>query len=639
MKYLVRRSDSDRTVPVSLDTFKVGNLLMYVPFGDIEKKALPKFNVQNMGAPEKVSDVIELHDSKSGAEDNIVEGIRSTAANVGDHGESGSEDSSVKETVGTGTAADLIEHGSMDGFDHVVSSGSMEVLIVPSFQSHAPNVDKDVHVSVVGICGIPNTKGSMLPNAAEISTTTLKRFKDTLKPGDHVLVFGFNDDDRWVPGAVIESEGHLDTWKIKLGNKTRDITKVNVVRVPVVETSKAKPDRTKKKRSQNTNVIPNSVDSAVVDASITSDSDVPSKHPHTKKKEIIAGTAFSGKELVTKAPHEHSSVSCSTCMSSTWACPFNSVNIQTATLLRQVGLNGRVTKADGNLCLYRALHELLPENIPSIDHDEKGAKKILLDIVTKHLVRPPDMVEEDGIRLFEEAKENVLKDLKWEGKCKGLQAGYIMQPMADHFQQSFNLYTVDLVKNVLGCEQFTSMIPDGSNSEWLNIVCVPGIGQLLGGKSYDLHYIPAFKVLRRFKELADVLIPEISYSDEDANLVVDLVPVDELLPAALLPAALLPATLAGGHAMNPKVAGATLESMAAVTSHYFEVEALTEVASQAHSLTSQVHFTFITQATTIPLQHASPLEAVVAPGSLVHSSAKPEVPELPEISAKNEVYD
>ena len=91
--------------------------------------------------------------------------------------------------------------------------------------------------------------------------------------------------------------------------------------------------------------------------------------------------------------------------------------------------------------------------------------------------------------------------------------------------------------------------------------------------------------------------------------------------------------------MNPKVAGATLESMAAVTSHYFEVEALTEVASQAHSLTSQVHFTFITQATTIPLQHASPLEAVVAPGSLVHSSAKPEVPELPEISAKNEVYD
>ena len=271
MKYLVRRSDSDRTVPVSLDEFKVGNQLMYIPFGDIEKKALPEFNVQNMGAPEKVSDVIELHDSKSGAEDNIVEGIRSTgtAANLdlGDHGESGSEDSSVKETVGTGTAADLGEHGSMDGFDHVVSSGSMEVLIVPSFQSQASNDDKDVHVSV-GICGIPNTKGSMLPTAAEISTTTLKRFKDTLKPGDHVLVFGFNDDERWVAGAVIESEGHLDTWKIKLGNKSRDITKVNVVRVPVVETSKAKPDRAKKKRSQNTNVIPNSVDSAVVDASM-----------------------------------------------------------------------------------------------------------------------------------------------------------------------------------------------------------------------------------------------------------------------------------------------------------------------------------------------------------------------------------
>ena len=632
MKYLVRRSDSGRTVPVSLDEFKVGNLLMYIPFGDIEKKALPKFNVQNMGAPEKVSDVIELHDSKSGAEDNIVEeiGRTGTAADLGEHVESGSEDSSVKETGGTGTAADLGEDGSMElhGFDHDVSSGSMEVLIVPSFQSQAPNVDKDVHVSV-GICGIPNTKGSMLPNAAEISTTTLKRFKDTLKPGDHVLVFGFNDDERWVAGAVIESEGHLDTWKIKLGNKTRDITKVNVVRA-VVETSKAKPNRKTKKIIQNTNAIPNSVDSAVVGASITSDSDDSSKQPHKKKKEIIAGTALSGKELVTKAPHEHSSVSCSTCLSSTWACPFNSVNIQTATLLRQVGLNGRVTKADGNLCLYRAFHELLPDNIPSIDHDEKGAKKILLDIVTKHLVRPPDMVEEDGIRLFEEAKENVLKDLKWEGKCKGLQAGYIMQPMADHFQQSFNLYTVDLVKNVLGCEQFTSMIPDGSNSEWLNIVCVPGIGQLLGGKSYDLHYIPAFKVLRRSEDLADC--------DEDANLV-DLVPVDELLPAALLPA-----TLPGGHAMNPKVASATLESMAAVTSHYFEVEALTEVASQAHSLTSQVHFTFITQATTIPLQHASPLEAVVAPGSLVHSSAKAEVPVmisnlLPEISAKNEVYD
>ena len=101
---------------------------------------------------------------------------------------------------------------------------------------------------------------------------------------------------------------------------------------------------------------------------------------------------------------------------------------------------------------------------------------------------------EDDITFFEAEKERLLKDLNWEGDCKGLQAGYIMQPMADHFHQSFNLYTVDLVKNVLRCEQFTSMNPHGSHSEWLNIVCVPGIGQLLGGKSYDLHYIPAFKV-------------------------------------------------------------------------------------------------------------------------------------------------
>ena len=48
MKYLVRRSGSDRTVPVSLDKFKVGNQLMYIPFGDSEEKALPDFTVQNM---------------------------------------------------------------------------------------------------------------------------------------------------------------------------------------------------------------------------------------------------------------------------------------------------------------------------------------------------------------------------------------------------------------------------------------------------------------------------------------------------------------------------------------------------------------------------------------------------------------
>ena len=112
--------------------------------------------------------------------------------------------------------------------------------------------------------------------------------------------------------------------------------------------------------------------------------------------------------------------------------------------------------------------------------------------------------------------------------------------------------------------------------------------------------------------------------------------------------ALLPATLAASRAINPLVAGATLDSMAAATSHYFGVEASTEVASKAHyitplSLTSQAHFTSITQATTIPLQHASPLEPVDAPDSLVHSSAKPAEPvmisKLPKISAENDVYD
>ena len=87
-----------------------------------------------------------------------------------------------------------------------------------------------------------------------------------------------------------------------------------------------------------------------------------------------------------------------------------------------------------------------------------------------------------------------MKALNWERECKGLQAGYIMQPMADHFHQSFNLYTVDLVGNELRCEQFTSLKPGGRSSEWLNIVCVPGIGQLNGGTNYDMHYIPAFKI-------------------------------------------------------------------------------------------------------------------------------------------------
>ena len=67
----------------------------------------------------------------------------------------------------------------------------------------------------------------MLQNAAAISTAPLQRFKDISKPGERVLVFGFNDDDHWVAGAVIVSEGqHLDTWKIQVGNDTRDIGKV-----------------------------------------------------------------------------------------------------------------------------------------------------------------------------------------------------------------------------------------------------------------------------------------------------------------------------------------------------------------------------------------------------------------------------
>ena len=298
-----------------------------------------------------------------------------------------------------------------------------------------------------------------------------------------MVVFDFNDDDCWVDEAVILSEGQeLDTWKIKVGVKSRDILKVFVVRymVPVQKaTSKSKQPKhvvKKTKRAETKNMT------LVAKGTTTT----------MKATSAIAGTPLCGKELVTIAPLQHSSSTCSDCQTSTWACPYNSVNIKTAILLQKIGLIGHLTKAEGNLCLYRALHQLRPDKIPCIDHDEEGAKKVLFDIVKNHLAPQEEPSLDSGS--FDDGKKELLESLQWKGKCRGLQAGYIMQAVADQFQQSFNLYTVDLVEDALPCEQFTFLNPGARCSKWLNIVCVPGVGQLLGSQNYDMHYIPAFKV-------------------------------------------------------------------------------------------------------------------------------------------------
>ena len=160
--------------------------------------------------------------------------------------------------------------------------------------------------------------------------------------------------------------------------------------------------------------------------------------------------------------------------------------------MQEQGLEGLLTDPTDNLCLYRALYALLPNGIPNIDRDLEGAKKFLFDVVNgfyqKQLALDPAAAQ-----AFEDVTEEVLKSLQWEnGACKGLQAGNLLQAIADYFSKSFNLYTVNLIENALSCEKFTVLNSGGSPSEWLNIVCLPGEGQLRGGNTYDLHYIPAF---------------------------------------------------------------------------------------------------------------------------------------------------
>jgi hypothetical protein len=437
----------------SLKEYKVGNQLMYVPFGTNKKKALPEFTVKNMGLPEQIENAI-VFESESETE------LEVTGEN------------------GTAAASDVA---------NPVESGSLEAHGIDNFLFSQPQVSNDK-----GICGIQNTKGPnpTLHNAAAISTTALSnRFKDILRPGDHVAVFDFNNDDVWVYGGVIVSEGDaLDTFKIKVGDDTRDIGKVSVVRDTrdIGKVSVVRAPEAKKPKPRRVTLVENTI--------LAANKKKPPLVPEaaTTTIEASAGTALCGKELVTIAPHQHISSSCSDCLSSTWACRYNSVNINTAILLQKIGLTGHVTKAEGNLCLYRALHELLPDKIPCIDHDEEGAKKILYDIVKNHLALQEEPIL-DSVS-FDDGKKELLEALQWEGECRGLQAGYIMQALADHFQQSFNLYTVDLVKDALPCEQFTFLNPGGRCSKWLNIVCVPGVGQLLGSHNYDMHYIPAFKV-------------------------------------------------------------------------------------------------------------------------------------------------
>ena len=510
MKYFIhghgtRDTRPDRLVPRSLDEYKVENQLMYLPFGDTDdtdKKSLPEFTVYNMGVAEKVNNAF-VFDSDSEAVGEVTQGENTAAAS--------DVDNLVVPNI---VESDLVEFGSLE------AHGKNDVL---SFPSQASNGDKGNVVSV-RTCGIRNTKdpNPMLQNAPVISTASFQQFKDILKPGDRVLVFDFNDDGRWVDGAVIVSEGqHLDTWKIQVGTDTRDIGKFNVSResVPAVEKPNSRRNAARKASKENIMSKPTIMSNPNTMSKPTTVSNAATMEAIS----AIAGTALCGNELVTKAPHHHSSSSCINCLSSTWACRYNPVNIKTATLLEKVGLIGHVTKAEGNLCLYRAFHELLPDNIPSIDLDEEGAKKIFVDIVKNQLVRQQDLDNEFFADIFAEETANLLKDLNWEGKCKGLQAGYIMQAMADHFQQTFNLFTVDLVADTLRCEQFTCLKPGGISSEYLNIVCVPGIGQLLGGNTYDMHYIPAFKV-----HSAEVNIP--------AGIMPAEVDADLNAPAGIMPA-------------------------------------------------------------------------------------------------------
>ncbi len=135
------------------------------------------------------------------------------------------------------------------------------------------------------------------------------------------------------------------------------------------------------------------------------------------------------------------------------------------------------------------MHTLLPDDIPSVDLEEENAKKVIFNITKQYLLQV-DFSE--GTGTFHKEKEKVLESLRWQkGQCKGLQAGNLMQPIADHFKVSFNLFTADLRTDVVNCEHFACLKAGDVTTKRLNIVCVPSNGQFLGGKNYDLHYIPA----------------------------------------------------------------------------------------------------------------------------------------------------
>ena len=239
------------------------------------------------------------------------------------------------------------------------------------------------------------------------------------------------------------------------------------------------------------------VDSAIDSAIDATDApEVQGASPLAKKPKKSLSTLFANKLLIDTSL-QHNSDTCIDCNKSTWACQYNCINITTGYLLSQNGLDGYITSTEDNLCLYRVLYALLPDIIPFIDHDKVGAKKVLYDIVDQQ-VQVEQMLDENTQVFLETEKKRLLEDLNWKYECKGLQAGSIMQAVADHSHKSFNLYTVNLLEEKLVREQFTTLTPpDVGPSDWLHIVCVPGVGHLNGACDYDMHYIPASKFLKK----------------------------------------------------------------------------------------------------------------------------------------------
>lgn len=438
MKYYIRSTSTnvegsftERWVPRSMEEFKIHNQIMFTPFGSTEKKALPEFTVEDMGASETVKACIVVPDSDDADEERNSE--------------------SADDTSGSSPAT--LPENAIDQQEYFQQLVNLPVLV-----------------------SLPNS-GVKAGNAR--SSLPCQVFSDSLLLGDDVTVYNFFKDSKWTPSGVIVAEGEdLNTWKIKVGNEIRDISKIHVVRAkknaaattPKAVLATTKTDSSKKK-------IPKGFAKS-------------NPIPPTKKQKIeIKPSVLFDVVLATKSVPRHHEETCKQCLLSTWACPYNSINIKTAILLGKNGLTGYVTSSDRNLCLYRVLHALIPERIPLIDQDEVNAKKVILDIVKAH-IQPPGCVSDYS----DFGVNELLRELEWESECPGLHAGNIMQSIADHFQLSFNLYTVDLIRNNLLCEKFTSLNLGGTPKDWLSIVCVPGNGQLRGEQNYDLHYIPASEV-------------------------------------------------------------------------------------------------------------------------------------------------